>query len=134
MKYYSTLFSVLALILTPLSSLQAKIIAGEHYYMRGKYHYPDESLKQKYISDVLLGQDIKEEVKLANIKYALVNGNLLKAKALIRRDKYNFKKLAAILLRYEAIIAFIEKDFNLAHEILSHKKLQDPIYKSNHCT
>ncbi len=130
MKYLWILFPLFSMFIFAGSG---KFEPGEHLFNRGTYKYPDESLKQKLLGEHLLGEETKQSVQLADIKYAIVNGNLLKAKTLLRRHRFNLKDLEPIRLRYLSIVYFLEQNYEKSLETLNSKVIANSKYDAKVC-
>ncbi len=126
MHYLKNIFC-LYLLLSSLTALGTSGVRFEHSYPVGEIEAKDNNLAK------LSARDYKSVELIRSAKFFMINGELEKAKLLLKEAPLvtNFSKKAQ--LRYLAMIHFIEGNYVESTKILKRSDMQDSVIKGRYC-
>jgi hypothetical protein len=113
------------IILGLLMALQGLALATEvdFVYRRDELR-PPELPDERLMEQVFFSEAIEQHRELKRIKYHIINGDIARAKLMLSELRYVKTRLQPVIDRFDAIIAFIEGDYERSFTRLSNPALQ----------
>lgn len=92
---------------------------------RGELMPPPDIFSLEEMNRVLFSEIRGQNNDLKKVKYYLINGDIRLARIYLSRLAYTKTKLRPIVNRYQAVLSFIDNDFEKTYQYLSNPELQN---------
>lgn len=128
-------YLILIILVSFTQTLCAKSIVDSYIKEnRGKFIYPKNNagiMESEFNRKMQKNRNITK--KLGAIKYEMINGNLEKAKIMLLQSKYSNDFSRVVQYRYLGMINFIQGNYKVSQEFLTHKSMYNISYNNTIC-